>query len=486
MSFHVPLIIRGRIIEDRDREFGGRRGGVSFTTPDVRKHIAELALSDPGDLRDLHTLSLDAILDYLASLGAELAFDRNPFLQEACELAILTSGLTPGVVRHFFSTVGALFDRDFVRELAENAIGVKYLEGWVPRRMASGCVCSIRAFGARSVHILSGNVPAPSALSVIRNALIRSDAIFKTPSNDPITAAAIARTMVKMAPDHPLTRHLSVAYWQGGDSEVEESLYRPDRVEKIIAWGGMASIRHISKYVQPGIDVITMDPKLSSSIIGRDAFADEATMLDVAERLALDVGVFNQQACTNARVIYIETGTDQAGLQAANRFGALVHEALQALPAHLSGPAPKIDQDLAEEVQSLRMVSDEHKVFGGVPQGAIIVSQTSEPVDFARSLTDRVANLVPVDDLEIPIQSVTAYTQTIGIYPDALKTQIRDRLVYGGAQRLTSLGYACKPAMAGPHDGMEPLRRMAKWITDETSDPVEVALLSRGKVASFR
>jgi hypothetical protein len=317
----------------------------------------------------------------------------------------------------------------------------------------------------------------PSALGVIRNAIIRSDAIFKTPSNDPITAAAIARTMVAMAPDHPVTRHLTVAYWKGGDAAVEAHIYRPDRIEKIIAWGGFASITHISGYIQPGIDLITMDPKLSSSIIGREAFDNDSALQAVAERAALDIGYFNQQACANARVVYIESGSDAAGIQRANRFGERLFKAIQSLPPHCSGPAP-IDPDLAEELQSLKMVSPDHKVFGGGPHGAVIVSQTSDPVDFAQILNNRVTNLVPVDDLEIPIESVTAYTQTIGIYPDSVKAEIRDRLVFNGAQRVVSLGYACKAAMAGPHDGMEPLRRMCKWISDETSDPGVVPLLS--------
>jgi hypothetical protein len=176
--------------------------------------------------------------------------------------------------------------------------------------------------------------------------------------------------------------------------------------------------------------------------------------------------------------VYIETGTDAAGLKKANRFGQVLFEAIKALPAHCSGPAP-IDADLLEELQTLRVTSADHKVYGGGQDGAVIVSQVDEPVDFARILNNRVTNLVPVDDLEIPIESVTAYTQTIGIYPDSVKDRIRDRLVFNGAQRIVSLGYACKAAMAGPHDGMEPLRRMCKWISDETSDPGFVPLLSR-------
>src|SRR5262249_1145754 len=116
------------------------------------------------------------------------------------------------------------------------------------------------------------------------------------------------------------------------------------------------------------------------------------------------------------------------------------------------------------------------KLIGGGPEGGVIVSQSSEPVDFASILSDRVTNIVPVDDFEVPIRSVTAYTQTIGVYPDRVKEEIRDRLVVNGAQRMTSLGYAMRAAMVGPHDGMEPYRRMCKWITDETNDPAIVPL----------
>jgi hypothetical protein len=39
-----------------------------------------------------------------------------------------------------------------------------------------------------------------------------------------------------------------------------------------------------------------------------------------------------------------------------------------------------------------------------------------------------------------------------------------------GAQRLTSLGYACNVAIAAPQDALEPIRRMCKWIVDEECD----------------
>ena len=479
---NVPLIIRGHVIEDADLEFGGRGGSARFSTADVRKHLGELALRAPSALSDLYRLSFRELVDFLVDLGGRLALERNPHMEEAFELSRRTSGLTDELLRNVYRSLPRLLERRYLEAMIERTVGVRYLEGWVEDELPSGARVAIRAFGARAVHIVAGNNPSVSALTIARVALTRSDAIIKSPSNDPLTACALVRTMVEMAPEHPITRHLSVAYWKGGDVQVEEQLYQPQNIEKIVAWGGVASVSHVTRYIQPGIELITLDPKLSSTIIASEAFADEATMHDVAVRLAHDVGAGNQEGCVNARVVYIQSGTDKAGLARANRFGEMLLTAIGTLPLHVSGPAKRLAGELAEEVEALRLTSDEHRVFGGGAGGAVIVSQTSEPVDFARLLANRIVNLVPVDDLETPIRSVNAYTQTIGIYPESLKARIRDRLAFHGAQRLVSLGYASNSgvmALAGPQDAIEPLRRMCRWIIDETSDPERQPLAAR-------
>jgi hypothetical protein len=249
-------------------------------------------------------------------------------------------------------------------------------------------------------------------------------------------------------------------------------VYDPRRIEKIIAWGGFNSIKHITQYMQPGIDLITLDPKLSSTIIGKEAFEDEATLASVARRLSLDIGTFNQEACTNARVIYVESGTDDEGLARCARLGELTFAALQNLPEKVSSPHKDFDRGLKEEIDAVRMLDDDYTVIGGRgSEGAMIVSHDGEPVDFARSLACRVGNLVPIDSLDTAILSVTNYTQTIGIYPESLKEALRDRLAFQGAQRLVSLGGASLVnGGTQRQDGIETIRRMCKWIVDETAD----------------
>jgi hypothetical protein len=480
-ALKVPLVIRGEVIEDADFTFKSRDGSSAFTVPDVRKYVDRIALASPSELSDLYDLNFDDVASYLSQLGNRLQRDSNSHLRDAYEMAQETSGLTANLLARIYDAMGAAYFAGAVVRQTARSVGEDYLDGWVQQQLgpSSSQRVAVRAFGARTVSITAGNTPTVAAMTILYNAVIRGDLVIKAPSNDPLTAAAIAVTAIEMAPDHPLTKHLSVAYWKGGDEEVEREIYRPDRMEKIVAWGGLASIRHIARYIQPGIDLITMDPKLSSSIVGSDAFHDGASMHEAAERLALDIGGNNQEACTNARVVYIETGTGAEGLAVANQFGAMLMDAILSLPSHISTPARKFDQVLMEELESLKLFGEYHEVFGGGSEGAVIVSQTPDPVDFASILGNRVANLVPIDTVEEAVRSVTAYTQTVGVYPDSLRRSLRDRLAHHGAQRIVSLGYATgRWANVGPHDGIEPLRRMCKWVVDEEYERAAVPLFA--------
>ena len=474
----VPAVIRGDTIVDQSVTFGGRDGSASFQAPDPSSLLGRLPLRDPGALADIHAIPFEEIVDYLVGLGGRLELASNPFLQAALEFSEQWSDMTPPLMRASFDQLPHLFSAEVVREIADQAVGIPYLEGWVPHEMADGRTASIRAMGARAVHIIAGNTPWVAALSVIRNAITRSDAIVKMPSNDPVTAVAIAQTMCEMAPDHPITRHLSVAYWKGGATDVEEALYRPANIEKIVAWGGLASVTHVIRYVQPGLELITLDPKRSATLIGPEAFDSEEDLRDVARRAATDVGALNQLGCANARVVYVVSGVDEAGIARANRLGQAIYDELQSLPEAVSTKAKRFDPELRASIDALRASPEFYRVIGGAAdEGAVIVSQLEDRVEFHRSLSGRVANVVPIADPADALKAMDAYTQTVGIYPESLKQSLRDRLPLHGAQRLISLGYAAHGNIALPQDAIEPVRRMVRWIVDERCDPAEVTPL---------
>jgi hypothetical protein len=478
-DFEIPLLVRGELIEEDWEQFSARDGST-FRAVDVSRHVDLLPLSSPMALSDLYDISFGEILDVLAELGKNLAFDTNPHLREAYEAGLVAANYPASMLKNSYLMLPAVFERDYIHEIAEERIGIDYLEGWVGKTLNDGRELKIRAFGARSLHIPAGNGGVVSAITIIRNAITRSDAIIKAPSNDPLTAMAIARTLAEVAPGHPLTKHLSVGYWKGGDTAIEEKLYRPENIEKMIAWGGFASVKHITRYIQPGLELIALDPKNSATIIGPEAFDSEDILLEVATRAACDIGMANQEACASARVIYVLCGTDEKGIERVNRLGELIYQQLLALPEHISTKPKTFNRELRDHLEASRLDSFFCKVIGGENnEGAVVVSQFDEAVDYAPLLSGRVANLVPVDSIDRVTGAVTAYTQTVGVYPDSLKQELRDTLPLFGAQRLTSLGYACNVTSAKPQDAMEPLRRMCKWIVDETCEPDKVFPLWR-------
>ena len=278
--------------------------------------------------------------------------------------------------------------------------------------------------------------------------------------------------MIDIDPNHPLTKHLSAGYWKGGDENVESSIYTPRNVEKIVAWGGFNSIKHITQYLQPGLDLITMDPKHSASIIGKEALESEETIKEVARRAACDAGAFNQELCANARIIYAHCDPDNENeIAKLNQLGQELYNAIQELPEHLSTPSKYVVPELEEGIDGLVLEDDFYKVYRGADRcGAVIVSQSDDIVEFANLLACRTVNIVPVADVEDILKRMSADTQTIGIYPPSFRIEIRDRLGFQGAQHLIDLGYLVKMQFVGPTDAMEAERRMLKWVKDISID----------------
>ncbi|MGH3940466.1 MAG: acyl-CoA reductase [Pseudonocardiaceae bacterium] len=475
----LPACVRGDTLVSALVPFPGRTAqtafqGPAFQSPDPWTLLPLLPLRDPTRMRDLQELPHAEIVAFLAQVGKNLELPRNPFLQEALHHCERWSEIPPSLLRANFAALPALFTADAVSEVANTQIGAPFLDGWNTVTLGDGRRGAVRAFGARTVHIIAGNVPAVAAMTVIRSAITRSDAVIKTPSNDPFTATAIVRTMYATDSEHPLARHTSAAYWRGGDEEFEQQLYRPELVEKIVAWGGLDSIRYITRYIQPGLELISLDPKRSASLVGPEALADPTALADVARRIAVDAAAYNQMLCVNARVVHVITGSDPQLVSRVEQLGKLVHEAIQALPPDISTASAHLDPELQEYLHALRYSPDWYSVISGKPgAGAVVISWVGEPVDFHRLLSGRVVNLVPVDDLDTAVRSLSSWTQTVGVYPDTLKDKIRNLLPLFGVQRIVSLGIAPFLHQALPQDSIEPVRRMIKWVVDETPPPAD-------------
>ncbi|MCB2077169.1 MAG: aldehyde dehydrogenase family protein [Novosphingobium sp.] len=475
-TFDIPIVARGRFIMPGDGdtvEFKGR-GGASFRCPDPHRHIHDLVLGNPVLLEDLMDTPTREIVEFLAEVGKRLRLEDNRYLQESFQLALQAGGLAEPILRGVYDALPSMFDAAELTAMAENTIGIDYLDNWVPAP-GDAAHCLVRAVGTRQLHITAGNVPVVAALTIIRGALTKSDILIKSPSNDPLTANAIARTLIEVDASHPVTKHVAVAYWKGGDEEMDRQIVRTSRIDKITAWGGMSSVKHIQKFLSPGIDLTALNPKFSMSVIGKEALASETAMDEAATGLAVITGFYNQTACANTRIVYVESDTDEESLEKVIALGHKVVEAMKALPPVVSTPAESANRDLDAEMEAIELEDEFYHVEGDTIDGGVIVSRFEDRVDFYDQLNNRVINIVPVANLLDVVKWCDDTTQTVGVYPESLRERLRNPFALAGVQRLVPLSgndalriffdmHNLPPGM--PHDGIEPLRRNVRWVID--------------------
>ena len=481
-TYRIPIIARGRIIEPSEDavEFKGR-GGATFLAPDPHKHIHDLVLGNPVLLGDLQNTPIRDIIDFLAEAGKRLHIDDNPYLQESFALALRAGGLAEPILRGVYDDLPHMFDPDAMFNQIENTVGVDYLDGWVPS--PTGPHCRVRAVGTRQLHITAGNVPVVAALTIVRGALTKSDILIKSPSNDPLTANAIMRTLLELDASHPVCKHIAVAYWKGGDEFMDSQIVRTSRIDKITAWGGMSSVKHIQKFLTPGIDLTALNPKFSMSVIGKEALESEESMTEAAMGVAVISGFYNQTACANTRLVYVESDTEDDSLDRLAEFGRKIVAAYAKLPPVMSTPFPAANKDLDAELEAVALEDDFYTVLGDTVNGGVVVSRFADRVDFYDQLNNRVVNLVPVENLLDVVKWCDDTTQTVGVYPESLRDRLLDPFALAGVQRLVPLKggdplkifqdmHTLPPGM--PHDGIEPLRRNVRWVIDHR--PVDEAV----------
>ena len=451
----VPHVVKGELVTGVVQVYG--REGARFATPKLDLNSLIWRRTEPGPAFDV---PLKEIIDLLLATGECLTKDADGALTEACEQMKRASPLDPGILERSYAALGALFNRASLEAQINNELGGSaVLDGWKEVVTGNGQTARVRAFPPRLVHILAGNAPGVAVISIIRGALTKGVNLLKLPSNDLFTATATLRAMAKVAPNHPVVRSFSAVYWRGGDQAVESHLLRPQFFDKLVAWGGESALRSAKKYIGPGFELVAFDPKTSISFIGREAFANPATLAEVARLGGDDATPYNQGACVSSRIQFIEGGIEEI-----DQYCALLQQQLGVERATCSVVGQPITGELREQIEVLASLEPDYRVWGTF-DGRGLVIRSEQPVEFYPD--GKIVNVVPVKSLRDAVRFANVATQTVGIYPAARKQEVRDLLASAGVQRVVTLGKAISSGSGLPHDGFYPLHRFVRWVNDE-------------------
>lgn len=444
----LPIVVAGR----RVNIDGGPVTEIEYANGTVCRFpqltpamIAEINASDPMSLAEV---PLQDIVNFLRKVGRFWSFENanQPLCRTAVETMSAINGYDQRMAQREMNVLSVICSHgEALHDLVDAELGNRfYLEEWIPNFDAY-----VHAVPhGRMAHVLVGNVPVSSAMSLVRGLLAKNTNVAKLPRRDPVTALAFVLSCIEIDPDHPVTRSLTAAYWAPG-SEAEKQVL--SHANAVCVWGGQGAVDGVRAVAPSDADILVFGPKRSFSIVGRES-ADSAK---VARDLAHDVSINDQEACFSPQMAFVEGDVDA--------FIGHLGEALK-LYSHLLPKSAKTFDDHAH-VQMARLTAafrgDEVSSSDDTDWSVI---KLKDPANVGEHPLGRVIFVVPVDSIQEALAHADRQTQTITLSPWSRNVEIRDRAARLGVAKITEIGLAEWQRIGAPHDGILPMARMVRWV----------------------
>jgi long-chain-fatty-acyl-CoA reductase len=439
-----PLMIWGRrVTPNRVVEVTGTGGGIvrQGTIDDVL--VEELVSVDRNALASTPTQD---IIAFLARCGALWKSDeyarRRLYTRQLCQVM----GYSPEMAEAEADMIASLLSAHW---RLHDVLGAELPDRHVMDRWVPSEDCELRAFPrGLVVHLLPGNVPISSVVSLLRAVLTRNMSVAKVAGGDPVTALALALSFLDVDAEHPVARSLSVVYWPKDDPLGARVVGAADAV---CVWGGEPAIRWAQQHAAPEAARLVFGPKRSLAMVGREADVEQA-----ATGLAHDVCVYEQRACFSIHQVFVE--------EPVGPFVEALHRALTRYESILPRSAFSTDELAAASLERLA-----HEFMGSDVRSAGTWTTIACSPDRVRALSGvRTVFVHPVRDLAETSEWVDADVQTVAAAPWHVLLPMRDDLARRGAARFVELGLSNLFRLGGTHDALQPLAGLVRLVATES------------------
>ena len=445
----LPIVIAGRRIDrtSGDDQRITTRTNQHIDLPYLDTVIADHLESLPGDT--LADVSIHEIISFLHNVGHNWKSPeysrRRLYIRHLCKFLGYSEAMAEAEANWIAFNLSSHFR--LYDSLSAELGGWQMLEDWIPNEEAY-----IRALPHGKVfHLVPGNVPLSSVVSIIRAIITKNVSIVKASSDDLITPITLALSFMDVDRDHPVTRSLSVVHWPGGKDEAHHRQLVAS-ANAVCAWGATDSIEWAKRNAAPDSALLTFGPKRSLAVIGGDADLEKA-----ARALAHDVSVYDQRACFSIQHVYYEGDTDD------------LMEHLAAAFENIELLLPKGEHSFDERagVSLSRLQSDFScsKTISSAKGAWTIIAAPAGESDIHP--LGRTVYLHAINTLTEVEPYIDRHTQTVAVYPADLAIAVRDRYTRQGACRIVELGMNNIFRVGGAHDGIFPLQRLVRMASME-------------------
>ncbi len=386
----------------------------------------------------LHSISINDILDFIEAFG-NLIKENSTF----------TFASTSKHLSDFFKRNN--LQRELDLSLRGNYL---ILDKFVKLEKGGNKLYHTQPRGV-AVHWIAGNVDELGIFSIIQALITKNVSLIKAPSNYEnllYLVNLLKKTKTEKLSGEDLVKTISIIYLEKNDERNQKLISEGADVR--IIWGGLDAVSSIiSIPKKPFCEDIIFGPKYSYVILDEEATSKP----DLALKLAFDISIFDQNACSSPHTIFIETENKEI----LNSFGKKLSVAMEKVNKLI--PKKSISESKAMEIHEIR---SENEFSGNVfsskdTSWTVVISENDElekpcfsRVVFVKSISNA-TNLSTFNNKKI---------QTIGIVMDKEKRlKLIDKLSLQGGDRSPTLGDMS--TYENPWDGMFVMDRLVRWVT---------------------
>ncbi len=423
----------------------------SELTPD---EVAQLAIKGRLAAKTFAAYPVEKVLTLLDAVGKVWANPNYPPRLRLEAILPRTTGFSAPMIQLGMQEIPFVLNAENLRKKLQAELGGTEREGQWSWSSASKTALCLSPLGV-ILHVISGNVFLVGMGSLIEGLITGNVSILKRASVETGAEAdflsALIDTIRDLDAEGVVSRSFAIVDYPSSAKAVIAAWKK--EVDGLVVWGGEKAVKAYRDDLPARTRFIVFGPKISLGLVTRAGLSHFGAA-NVAERLAVELAIWDQNACTAPQVCFAE-GKDTALALAAALAEALVKKEAE-IPA---GPA---DTNTAVEIQKMRSVAEIEeargigKVYeskGGVAWTVIV----DEKMAVESSPLHRTIRIIAAANLEAvfnEVESVRGYLQTVGVAaaPAELK-MVATELARRGAVRILELGLMSGGEIEDPHDG---------------------------------
>jgi hypothetical protein len=312
-----------------------------------------------------------------------------------------------------------------------------------------------------SVHWIAGNVDVLGIFSVVQALLTKNLCLIKAPHEYSLLKKLILsfKEITTKISGEDLLKCIALIYVERDDLFNQEILSKNADIR--IAWGGEEAVSTILSLKKNFFtEDIIYGPKYSYAILDSEFLKDN--FKNSAQRLALDISIFDQYACNSPHTIFIENN-DIKNPNMVKEFAKEISNSMETVN-RLMIPKSQTSEKKAMDILSVRAEYDfKGEVFASKNTDWTVIY--SEEEGLSNPCFSRVIFIKPIKNAEDVGEFHNRKIQSIGmgILNQDKRKKIVDKITLLGGDRCPSIGNMSK--FHSPWDGIFGMDRMVRWIS---------------------